>query len=167
MLYKNRLLPRHYLGILACSLVLAGCSHRSTTADLSEYAQELQAHSKPNVAPLPTMGSYQPVVFTSDNLRSPFALNGLSSEPVGRVKDPLEYFPMDSLQYVGMIEADSDIWALVKAPDGQVYKIVKGNYIGQNGGQVVSITERQLLVNQPATTQSNGKPSQVILELKY
>ncbi len=63
---------------------------------------------------------------------------------LGRRRELLEAFPLDALRMVGTMSKGSKSSALVSSPDGLVSRIVVGNYLGQNYGQVMSISEEKI-----------------------
>jgi type IV pilus assembly protein PilP len=48
------------------------------------------------------------------------------------------------LRMVGTIEREGSPWALVKVPDGTIYRAHVGNYLGQNYGKITAIQEAQI-----------------------
>jgi type IV pilus assembly protein PilP len=54
---------------------------------------------------------------------------------------------------VGTVEKDKVLWALVKIPDGAVQTVKSGNYMGQNYGEIVSISDGKMEMKE---TVSNG-----------
>ncbi|HKJ88776.1 MAG TPA: pilus assembly protein PilP [Gammaproteobacteria bacterium] len=66
-----------------------------------------------------------------------------------RTRGPLEKFALGSLQIVGtMNQGDSGWRAYVRAPDGVVYTVEKGDYMGQQYGQVQRIGPDSLTVRE-------------------
>jgi type IV pilus assembly protein PilP len=45
---------------------------------------------------------------------------------------------------VGTVDMEDIIWGLVKTADKTIYRVKVGNYMGQNHGQVTSITEDKI-----------------------
>ena len=45
---------------------------------------------------------------------------------------------------VGTIRQGDNIYALIKAPDNTLYRVVRGNHMGQNFGKIVEITEQAI-----------------------
>ena len=56
-----------------------------------------------------------------------------------RPRQPLEQFPLDALQMVGVLDFAGAHYAMIKAPDGIVYRVAVGGYMGQNYGRVTRI----------------------------
>ena len=61
-----------------------------------------------------------------------------------RVREPLESFAIAELQMVGMLERSGAYIALIKDTQGQVHRVMVGNYMGRNHGRVISISASQL-----------------------
>jgi type IV pilus assembly protein PilP len=98
------------------------------------------------------------VSFQAFHARDPFVLGSANTvmgtrtvdKPLylSHVKQPLEQYPLSTLQYVGLMESDGQCWGLVRATDGQVYAVQVEGYIGQQQGQVINITQRALTLNE-------------------
>ena len=63
------------------------------------------------------------------------------AEQENRIKEPLEAFPLESIQMLGTITQDKETFALVKAGPN-LYRVRKGNYMGQNFG-VITVDRRE------------------------
>jgi len=148
--------------LLACfvaAVMLAGCSS-SDQNDLQAYVKEVKARKAGRIAPLPEVKSYESYTYNSKDLRDPFKLGkeeanlqtgataGGPQPDLTRNKEPLESFPLDTLHYVGHIERDGETWAIITAPDGFVYRVQEGNYIGQNLGRITSIGESDIVIKE-------------------
>ena len=42
---------------------------------------------------------------------------------------------------VGTLSQKNGMWAIIKAPDGLVYRVTRNNYMGQNYGRITKISE--------------------------
>ena len=45
---------------------------------------------------------------------------------------------------VGTLEQKKQMFALVKAPDNTLYRVRAGNYLGQNFGRIIGISESSI-----------------------
>ncbi len=130
-------------------LVVAGCSGGGKLDDLRSYVNHVRATQKGHIKPLPTFKPFETFAYTDSSAKDPFepwstesklANGGNGVHPnFHRRKEALEAFPLDSLHMVGTLDFNNTTWAAVKAPDGIVYRIKAGGYMGQNNGKVTKI----------------------------
>ena len=67
-----------------------------------------------------------------------------SQQPdLDRPKEPLEAYPLESIQMVGSLTQGRETFGLVKAGPN-LYRVKKGNYMGQNFGVITGIDEVQI-----------------------
>ncbi len=45
---------------------------------------------------------------------------------------------------VGTLQRDSTQWAIINAPDKTIHRVTIGNYMGQNYGRIVDISEQSV-----------------------
>lgn len=135
-------------------LALTACTGEEH-GDLVTYVNEVKARKAGRIAPLPEVKSYESYHYSKLELRDPFkpavaeaitdAVTSAGLQPdVQRNKEPLEAFPLDSLRFVGHLEQEGRVWAVVFAPDSLVYRVEEGNYLGQNYGRISLISESQI-----------------------
>ena len=144
------------LAIIAALLLLAACGG-DQHQDLKEELKVLTKDLRGQIAPLPVVKPYEPVPYKALDLPDPFgpakielAVAAAAKSKVGanapdttRPKEPLEAYPLESLKMVGTLTQKGVTFALVRA-DSSVYRIKKGNYLGQNFGIVTEISENQI-----------------------
>ena len=141
---------------LACVVLLAACSgeeHSDLRAELNEMTKGLRGR----VDPLPQVRPYEPVPYQAENEVDPFrpdrievaaaagsgpAASGKQPD-LDRPKEPLEAFPLESIQMVGSLTQGRETFGLVKAGPN-LYRVRKGNYMGQNFGVITGIDEVQI-----------------------
>ena len=142
--------------IAAATALLAGCGAEEHT-DLKEELAQATKDFRGRVNPLPQVRPYEPVPYTAEGQIDPFrperievAQAGRSSasaskiaEHEKRLKEPLEAFPLESIQMMGTITQNKETFALVKAGPN-LYRVRKGNYMGQNFGVVTGIDDTQI-----------------------
>ena len=135
--------------------LLAACGGE----EQSELRQELAAMTKDlrgRVDPLPQVRSYEPVPYTGESMLDPFVPGrivvaqaatgggGGGVQPdLNRPKEPLEAFPLEAVQMVGTLAQNKDTYALVRA-GSNLFRVKKGNYMGQNFGVITAIDEGQI-----------------------
>ena len=141
--------------LIAAVVLLAACGEERST----EVRKELDAMAKDlrgRVDPLPQVKSYEPVPYKGESMLDPFvpgrivvaqaagAGGGGGFQPdLNRPKEPLEAFPLEGITMVGTLEQNKDMYALVKA-GSNLFRVKKGNYMGQNFGQITAIDENQI-----------------------
>ena len=135
------------LAAIACSaaLVVAGCG--SDGEDLRDFVRNADKSLPRKIEPLPAVKPFEPFAYTGFDLPDPFrprrvaARGGGGPAPdLNRRREPLEAFPLDQLRMVGTLERGGERFALVRA-ERTLYRVAKGNYLGQNFGQITEISE--------------------------
>jgi type IV pilus assembly protein PilP len=141
--------------LLAAGLGLAGCS--GDMDDLDRYINEVKARPGGRIEPLPEITPYEVFTYVADTqgYRSPFVPDSpqATAGPGGgarpdaeRSREFLEQFPLDTLQMVGTLDIGDTTYGLLQAQDGLIHRVVPGNYIGQNDGRIVAVTESEIQV---------------------
>jgi type IV pilus assembly protein PilP len=133
----------------AAIVMLSGCTG-GKDEDLMSYIDSVKARPGGRIEPLPQIKPYETFRYQASTMRSPFVYNrpkakgrsGDGLRPVqNRTKEYLEQFPLDTLDMVGVLNKNNTQYALLKTSDGLVHRVIVGNYIGQNEGRVVSISQ--------------------------
>ncbi len=132
-------------------LLVAGCGGESHQ-DLRAWMQEQGKGVKGKLDPLPQVKPYEPFAYNAFDLPDPFKPRKIEPVKGGskmapdltRRKEPLEAFPLESLQMVGTLQRGKNTFALVRTTDKDIYQIKIGNYMGQNFGVVVEITDGEI-----------------------
>jgi type IV pilus assembly protein PilP len=144
------------LWILACVVLLAGCEGEQHS-DLRKELQDMTKDLRGRVDPLPQARPYEPVPYQAENEVDPFrpdrievaAAAGAGPAASGkqpdldRPKEPLVSFPLESILLVGSLTQGRETFGLVKAGPN-LYRVKKGNYMGQNFGVITGIDEVQI-----------------------
>jgi type IV pilus assembly protein PilP len=137
------------IGTLALAAVLAGCGGASHQ-DLREWMAAQGKGAKGRLDPLPTIRPYEPFTYNAFDLPDPFkprkveSKGGKLAPDMTRRREPLESFPLESLAMVGTIEKGKALYALVKTPERDIYQVRQGNYLGQNYGVVIGISDSDI-----------------------
>lgn len=142
---RNRVLL--LLPLLLASISMAGCSR--SMSDLEEYIAEINARPGGRIEPLPEISTYEVVTYNRSEARSPFVPDLPTSGPgdggvrpdADRKREFLEGFPLDTLRMVGTLYQDGRLYGLVQASDRLIHRVTVGNYLGQNDGRIISITD--------------------------
>lgn len=144
---------RRYLVMAAVALAVAGCG--GSNDDLDEYINEVKARPGGRIEPLPQIKPYETFAYEAQGLRSPFMPDSPKGRAAGgprpeanRPKEYLEQFPLDTLKMVGTLQREKDRYALLQTQDGLVHRVVSGNYIGQNDGRVMAVSDGEVQVEE-------------------
>ncbi len=147
--------------ILGSSLMLGGCIS-DDMASLQAYSEEVKARKGGYIEPLPEIKPVERYLYQSSSRRDPFSSNfrdddrpssvvidseqqrTLQREVRERNKEELEHFELDGLRMVGTLEQSSALWGIVQDPDGTIYRVKEGNYMGRNYGKIQSISEEKI-----------------------
>lgn len=147
--------PFSLMLIMLSIMLTSGCQPEKE--DLPAYVAKVKAQAQPDIPPIPVMMPYEKFEYAASELRDPFiptvidvpleapntsASNGIQPD-TNRRKEALEFFELQDLQFVGTLEQDT-IWALIRAPDSVIHKVRIGNYMGNNFGQVLAISDSEL-----------------------
>lgn len=152
-LTKNMWLNIVVICMLSCTLI--ACKGESGD-DLDKFMRDAANDMHVKIKPLPEVRPYQALQFNADGiLTDPFrprkAANksGSALQPdLGRPKEPMEAYPLESIKYVGMLSKSNLTYALLKTPDNGVQQVKLGNYVGQNFGMVTKITDSEVVLKE-------------------
>ena len=136
---------------IAIAMLAAGCS--SELDDLKKFVRDSDKGLPRRVEPLPAVRPFEPFAYEGFDLPDPFKPRKLAAPKEGgaggvapdlnRRKEPLEAFPLEQLKMVGTLQQGNDMFALVRA-DKTLYRVKKGNYMGQNFGVITGIDDGQI-----------------------
>lgn len=136
---------------------LAGCGDRM--GDLREYTNEVKARKGGRIEPIPQLKPFETFLYADQDQRSPFTpqLNTLANNNVNRNASTtglhpdfnrnheyLEQFPLDGLKMVGTLTVNGVLYGLVKDSDNILHRVADGNYMGQNYGKIISISDSDI-----------------------
>lgn len=137
-----------YLGV---GLLIAGCGGESHQ-DLRAWMNEQGKGSKGKLDPLPQVKPYEPFAYNAFDLSDPFKprkiepIKGASNlaPDLNRRKEPLEAFPLETLQMVGTLQKERATFALIRTTEKDIYQVRIGNYLGQNFGVIIGISDNAI-----------------------
>jgi type IV pilus assembly protein PilP len=128
--------------------------------ELESYAERVRARPAGPLEPVPEIALVAPFPYLPQDRRDPFVMDeqaadvaqqrnpsGISPDPL-RPKGPLEAFSLDSLRMVGTLEQYEARWALIMSPDGTLYRVRTGDYLGRNDGKITRIDPNELLLTE-------------------
>jgi type IV pilus assembly protein PilP len=130
---------------------LAACS--SEIDELRTFVRDSEKGLPRRIEPLPPVKPFEPFTYEGFDLPDPFKPRKLAPPKEGsggglapdlnRRKEPLEAFPLEQLKMVGTLSMGNDMFAIVRA-DKTLYRVKKGNYMGQNFGLITDVTEGEI-----------------------
>ena len=155
--------PNIAAGALVAILVLSGCGP-SGQDELQEWMNDQRAQTKPKVQPIPEPKKFAPQAYTQEGVIDPFSNQKLTqalkresaqstsnaalvAPELARRKEPLESYPLDAMTMVGSLLKEGTPVALVRV-DNLLYQVRPGNYLGQNYGKIVKVTESEVTLRE-------------------
>ena len=143
--------PAVKFSLVTCPLlILAGCGDGHS--DLQSFVKASDKSVTRSIEPLPQVKPFAPFAYEGFDLPDPFKPRKLAirqndggglAPDLNRRKEPLEAFPLEQLKMVGTLTQTGVTYALVKA-DKTLYRVKKGNYLGQNFGLITEITDTEV-----------------------
>ena len=149
---KNSLSNKWVLRALVSAPLLILVSCGEGYSDLRQFVKDQEKLPR-RIESLPQVQTFQPFSYDGFDLPDPFRprklavkqdanANGLAPD-LNRRKEPLEAYPLETLKMVGTIVQGKVTFALVRA-DKTLYRIKKGNYLGQNFGLITDVTDTEI-----------------------
>lgn len=147
-------MKRAWIVPVLAGILLSGCSSDGLD-DLREFVKNAHADRKPKIEPLPEIKPYEAFAYAAADLTNPFStanlkpqsVQGLAGGPrpdMNRRKEPLEDYPLDGLKMVGTLSRGKQSWGIIQTADGAVYRVQKGNYLGQNFGRITRVNDEKI-----------------------
>lgn len=148
---------RPHLAVLALTVMtmLAGCA--SEQDELKAWMDQQRHEVQPSVPPLKPPQKFNPRAYVGADGVEPFSTQKLTvalkqearqpnsaiSAELNRRKEPLEAYPLDSMSMVGSVNRKGAPYALLRV-DNLLYQVKAGDYLGQNYGKIMKITETEI-----------------------
>jgi len=138
--------------IVLASWVLAACGGEEHQ-DLRSWVKEQDNMPRPRIEPLPEVKPYEAFAYAADKdglidpfkprkIEAPKQAGGGGVRPdLNRPREPLEAYPIENLRMVGTLSQKKQVFALIKTPDSNLFRVKQGNYLGQNFGLIMEIDE--------------------------
>ena len=154
---------RSFAWLLASVFLLTACSDPGVD-ELQQWMSEQRAQTKPRITPIPEPKRFTPQAYTQEGAADPFSLQRLTqalrqessgananaalvAPELSRRKEPLESVPLDSVKMVGSLDKAGQLVALVRV-DNLVYQVRPGNYLGQNYGRIMKVSETEIVLRE-------------------
>ncbi|MGI9333476.1 MAG: pilus assembly protein PilP [Gammaproteobacteria bacterium] len=144
---------------LGAAALLSGCSG-DPTSDLRPFVKSTLAREGRPLKELPPIRPYVVYEYQSAEVEDPFtpfyltiiqeAERALQPADTGirpdfdRNKEDLELHPLDSLRMMGTLAKGGEEWGIVRSPDAVIHRVQVGNYLGQNHGRVVGVSDEAI-----------------------
>lgn len=152
-------MSRSSLSLLTASVLsvvsLTACTGEQD--ELQQWMDQQKREVKPNVQPLSAPKKFNPQAYLALNGVDPFSTqkltvalkqearqpNSILAAEINRRKEPLEAYPIDGMTMVGSVVKQGRQYALLKV-DNLLYQVKVGDYLGQNYGKIMKITETDI-----------------------
>lgn len=152
-----------FFPILLLAFAVAGCGS-SDQEELQQWMAEQKSQTRPKVDRLPEPTKFLPQPYTQEGATEPFSNQKLAqalkrdsnqatanaaliTPELSRRKEPLEAYPLDAVAMVGSLIKIGQPVALVRV-DNLLYQIRAGNYLGQNYGRIIKVSETGLTLRE-------------------
>ncbi len=151
-------LAHRIVPMLALTAALTACGRGM--GDLETWVSEVKSRTSTQIEPIPQMKEYEAYAYVPGERRDPFVpvqpqrqqaagAGGPGPRPdLKRPKEALEEYPLDALRMQGIIRTPRATFGLIKSPDGIIHRVSVGGYMGQNYGQVKSVTETEITLSE-------------------
>jgi len=160
------------LSVIALSAMLGACS--ADQEELQQWVEAQRREVKPNVKPLQPPKKFDPQSYTSAEAVDPFSPRKLGSavkaeasqlteaqrRELNRRKEPLEAFPLDSMAMVGSVVKSGQQFALLRV-DKLLYQVKVGDYLGENSGRIIKITETEITLRESVFDAANEQVERI------
>ena len=137
-------------------IAISGCGRSITSTpgeapNLEKWVAEVKSRAAPPIEVIPLMQQFETFEYAAQSLRDPFSdafatdSGGSGPRPNSdRRRQPLEQFPLDSLDMVGTLGSGRSLVGLVMSPDKVTHRVRPGVYLGQSDGRVTGIYEDRI-----------------------
>jgi len=165
--------------IVVAVIVLSGCGRSITSTpgdapNLEKWVAEVKSRAAPPIEIIPLMQQFESFEYAAQSLRDPFSdafttdSGGSGPRPdSARRRQPLELFPLDSLDMVGTLGRGGGLVGLVMTPDKVTHRVRPGAYVGQSDGRVTGVYEDRIEIVELVPDGAGGwleRPATVALD---
>jgi type IV pilus assembly protein PilP len=149
----------HLALAMLSATALVGCG--AELDELQQWMEQQRREVKPNVPPLQPPKKFDPQPYAAADTVEPFSTQKLTvalkrdervpssllAGELKRRKEPLEAYPLDNMNMVGSVTKQGLPFALLRV-DGLLYQVKVGDYMGQNYGRVLRISDTDLVLRE-------------------
>ena len=153
---------------MVAALGLTACS--GPQGELEEWMVNERNQTHPSITPLSPPSKFNPEHYMGADAVEPFSPQKLEASLRGDVhtpdprlaaelnrrKEPLETFPLDGISMVGSVFRSGTRYALLKV-DSLLYQVKVGDYLGQNNGKIMKITETEISIRETVQDATGGE----------
>jgi type IV pilus assembly protein PilP len=143
----------------ALAVTLSGCG--ANQEELQQWMEQQRREVKPSIQPLSPPKKFDPQPYLVADAVEPFSSqklsvaikqevrqpNSLLASELNRRKEPLEAYPLDSMQMVGSVNKQGQPVALLRV-DNLLYQVKIADHLGQNYGKIVKISETDVVLRE-------------------
>ncbi|MGD8590207.1 MAG: pilus assembly protein PilP [Chromatiales bacterium] len=164
---KRYLTKISHLTVLIIALGVYGCANPNLD-DLRRFVAAKKAETPGRIEPIPEIKQIETFLYEDQGRRDPFmpteqqvsqelslVENDIHPDP-NRRKEELETYALDTLRMVGILEQSGVTWGLVKTKEGTIHRVKSGNYMGQNHGRIMHISEDKIELTEIVQDGSGG-----------
>lgn len=144
------------------SFLLTGCGSEQGHADLNKLVADLKKQEVKVESLLSEFQLKKAKSYEGQPVRNPFPEPSSTKEISVDSESPLEQYPLDTLNLLGIIQQGIKYTAVILAPDAKMYQVNVGDKMGASHGVVKQITATQVVVSEPV----NSELGQVITRTK-
>ena len=151
--------------LLCVPLLLAACGGEEFQ-DLRDFVKNAGADLRGRVDPPPEIKPYEPLSYdNSVGLPDPFKPRkpelksgrpGVNQPDLERRREALEDFSLESLKMVGFLYQAKVGYAIIRSPDSKLHRVKTGNYLGQNFGQISSVSDSEVTIKEMVQSLMNS-----------
>jgi type IV pilus assembly protein PilP len=169
-----------WMASVTLGVALAGCA--ADNEELQGWMDQQRREVRPSVTPLTPPKKFDPAPYASLQAVEPFSNQKLSvalkqeakqpnsalAAELNRRKEPLEFYTLDGMNMVGSVTKQGRQFALLRV-DNLLYQVKVGDYLGQNYGKILKITETEIALReivQDAAGEWIERPSTLQLQEK-
>lgn len=143
---------QRFILLLLCGLALTACMS-GEQENLDQWMQNAGKGLHGKVEPLPQIQPYQPYQYQSNELGSPFDPKRLqvarrkaqkNAPDTNRPREILENYELGQLKLSGTLLINKQYFGLVQTPEGGIYRVRAGSFIGPNFGIVRKVTDTEV-----------------------
>jgi type IV pilus assembly protein PilP len=141
--------------------VLSACATEEQT-ELKDWMKQQRSKTPASITPVTAPLAFIPSPYGQSASSDPFdeqklknvlakiksTVNaGIAAPDVARKREPLEGFPLDNIKMTGFVLKQGRPSALVSA-SGALYSVAAGQYIGQDFGKIISVSEQEITIKE-------------------